>query len=288
MKVVFCTPTIRQPHPAYLAALEASVPVLDAAGIEHYAVYDVGNPYISYARAGLLRKALDVQADVVVFIDHDLSWRPADLLKLIETPGEVVAGTYRFKNDVEEYMGGWFVNETDNTPIVKDGCFKSERVPAGFLKITKDGVDRFMRSFPHLIFGTRYNPSVDLFNHGVIDGVWYGEDMAFSKRWSEAFEPIVLVPDLSLDHHHGDKIYPGNLHEFMLRQPGGSGADKRVKLTARQSQVVEGVRLGKQNKHIAHDLNMAEATVKAHLRTVMKKMHATNRTEVAVSTLLRG
>lgn len=267
------------------------MPVMDAAGIEHAAVYDVGNPYISYARAGLLRKALDAKADIIVFIDHDVSWRPRDLLTLIETPGDVVAGTYRYKNDVEEYMGGWFVNEADNTPIVKDGCFKSERVPAGFLKITKEGVDRFMTAYPELIFGTRYNPTIDLFNHGVIDGTWFGEDMAFSKRWTAACEPIVLVPDLSIDHHGKDKVYPGNLHQFMLRQPGGSLAGfppESIHLTRRQAQVVEGVRRGKQSKAIARELNISVGTVKIHLSRVMKKMKAANRTEVAVSTLLRG
>lgn len=30
----------------------------------------------------MLRKALDAQADVIVFIDHDVSWAPGDLLKL--------------------------------------------------------------------------------------------------------------------------------------------------------------------------------------------------------------
>ena len=241
---------------------------------------------------------MDAQADMVVFADHDVSWRPPDLLKLIETPGEVVAGTYRFKKDEEEYMGGFYTTP-EGRPIVRDGgVLKSNRVPAGFLKITKEGVDRFMRAYPNLTYGPRYNPSVDLFNHGVLDdGIWYGEDMAFSKRWSEADEEnqIVLIPDLGIDHHQGDKVYKGNLHEWLLRLPGGSGApenvgtirENAVTITKRQAEVVEGVRKGKQNKHIAHDLGMAEATVKAHLRTVMKKMKATNRTEVAVSKMLR-
>ena len=45
----------------------------------------------------MLRKALDAKADVIVFIDHDVSWDAKDLLTLIQTEGDVVAGTYRFK-----------------------------------------------------------------------------------------------------------------------------------------------------------------------------------------------
>lgn len=222
--VVFCTPTLTRPHDAYLDALEKSVPAVESAGFRHSTVFEVGCPYISYARANMLRKALDAQADIVVFIDHDLSWRPEDLVTLIETPGEVVSGTYRYKKDDEEYMGVWDVDEGGKPSIRPDGSFDADKVPAGFLKITKEGVDRFMRAYPELVFGVRYNPTVDLFNHGVIEGVWYGEDYAFSKRWREKCGPISLIPNLNIDHHSAEKSYPGNLHEFMLRQPGGSKA----------------------------------------------------------------
>ena len=38
---------------------------------------------------------------------------------------------------------------------------------------------------------------------------------------------------------------------------------------------------GKSNKLIAHDLGMAEATVKIHVREIMRKLKATNRTQAA-------
>jgi predicted transcriptional regulator len=46
--------------------------------------------------------------------------------------------------------------------------------------------------------------------------------------------------------------------------------------------VVEEIRLGKANKQIAYELNMSEHTVKVHLRHIMRKLKARNRTEVAV------
>jgi DNA-binding NarL/FixJ family response regulator len=52
--------------------------------------------------------------------------------------------------------------------------------------------------------------------------------------------------------------------------------------TARQAAVVEALCKGKSNKRIAHDLNMCESTVKVHVRNIMKKLHARNRTEVAL------
>jgi len=224
MKVVFCVPSLQGPTAPFVAALERSIPLITSAGWEEGAVEERGCPYISYARAAMLRKALDAKADVIVFLDYDLSWDAQDLLTLIETPGDVVAGTYRFKKDEEEYMGVWRTDMTGRPMLRPDGCFVAEKVPAGFLKVTKEAVDRFMRAYPELVFGARYNASVDLFNHGVIDGVWYGEDYAFSKRWIECGGEIALIPDINVNHHTATDVFAGNLHEFMMRQPGGAKA----------------------------------------------------------------
>jgi DNA-binding NarL/FixJ family response regulator len=57
--------------------------------------------------------------------------------------------------------------------------------------------------------------------------------------------------------------------------------------TARQIMVVEALCRGKANKQIAYELGMCESTVKVHIRHIMRKLKARNRTEVAmmVSTL---
>jgi glycosyltransferase involved in cell wall biosynthesis len=221
-KVVFCIPTLTRPYQVTLDSLRASIPFLG--DWDHAMVSEVGNPYISAARCHMLRKALDAKADVIVFIDHDLSWRPADLLKLIETEGDVVAGTYRFKKDEEHYMGV-IQDDAQGLPVCReDGCIKATRVPAGFLKITDGAVNRFMTAYPDLCYGPQFNLSVDLFNHGAHKGAWWGEDYAFSRNWIDAGGDIWLVPDLSLDHHTKDAVFQGNFHNFLCRQPGGSDA----------------------------------------------------------------
>ena len=57
---------------------------------------------------------------------------------------------------------------------------------------------------------------------------------------------------------------------------------KKVAFTARQLAVLVALRRGKANKQIAYELNMREGTVKVHVRHIMKKLHARNRTEVAI------
>jgi glycosyltransferase involved in cell wall biosynthesis len=221
MKVVFCIPTVDRPFQPCLDAMEASVPVLDDAGIEHQLVFERGNAYISAARSQMLRKAMDAKPDAVIFIDHDLSWRPRDLLKLIQADADVVGGTYRFKKDEVEYMGTLLTDEAGR-PKVHNGLICADRLPAGFLKVTARAVDWFMRKYPELVYGPAWNPSVDLFNHGAHKGLWWGEDYAFCRRWTETGEPLYLLPDVELTHHTSEKAYPGNYHEYLLRQPGGS------------------------------------------------------------------
>lgn len=225
MKVGVCVPTLNGPTAPFIEALTQSVPLLIGAGWDEGFIEERGCPYISGARATLLRKALDAACDVIVFIDYDLSWDPQDLLTLIETPGDVVAGLYRFKKADEEYMGAWNT-DSDGRPLLReDGCIRATRVSAGFLKITRAAVERFMRAYPHLCFGSPISPSVDLFNHGAHDGVWWGEDYAFSRNWLACGGEIAVVPDLNLTHHSADQAFHGNLHRFLLRQPGGSEAD---------------------------------------------------------------
>jgi DNA-binding NarL/FixJ family response regulator len=53
-------------------------------------------------------------------------------------------------------------------------------------------------------------------------------------------------------------------------------------ISSRELAVVRAIQQGKSNKIIAYDLNMCESTVKVHVRHIMKKMQAKNRTDVAI------
>lgn len=192
----------------------------------------VGCPYISAARANMTRAALDAKADVIVYIDSDVVWEPIALLKLIETEGDVVAGTYRCKIDDEQYMGTVLtVDDVPGAPPkvrASDGAIAANLIPAGFLKVTKEAIDKFMVDYPELCYGPMYHLAVDLFNHGVHERLWWGEDYTFARRWRAKGGDIWIVPDINVDHHANGTIYKGNYHNFLLRQPGGSEDPNRV------------------------------------------------------------
>jgi DNA-binding NarL/FixJ family response regulator len=56
-----------------------------------------------------------------------------------------------------------------------------------------------------------------------------------------------------------------------------------AQLTPTQLKVMHGVHCGLLNKQIAFDLGIAEATVKAHMTALMRKLNVRNRTQVAIA-----
>ena len=56
-----------------------------------------------------------------------------------------------------------------------------------------------------------------------------------------------------------------------------------IHLTPTQLKVMRGVHSGQLNKQIAFELGIAEATVKAHMTALMRKLNVRNRTQVAIA-----
>jgi DNA-binding NarL/FixJ family response regulator len=70
------------------------------------------------------------------------------------------------------------------------------------------------------------------------------------------------------------RTWPGDLPSEPLPASGA--------VTARELAVVRAIQHGKSNKVIAYELCMCESTVKVHVRRIMKKLNAKNRTDVAI------
>jgi DNA-binding NarL/FixJ family response regulator len=63
------------------------------------------------------------------------------------------------------------------------------------------------------------------------------------------------------------------------RRPDPEADETSSALTPRQMTVLSHLREGKANKIIAYELGMSESTVKVHVRNIMRRMGATNRTQ---------
>lgn len=61
-----------------------------------------------------------------------------------------------------------------------------------------------------------------------------------------------------------------------------------IRVTPRQTQILQGLVAGLSNKEIARELDIIEGTVKAHVRSLMSKLGVRNRTQLAVMATRAG
>jgi DNA-binding NarL/FixJ family response regulator len=75
-----------------------------------------------------------------------------------------------------------------------------------------------------------------------------------------------------------------DLHDDLSqRERSRADAGSPPRLTPTQMQVLRCVHSGLLNKQIAHELGIAEATVKVHMTAVMRKLNVRNRTQAAIA-----
>jgi DNA-binding NarL/FixJ family response regulator len=99
------------------------------------------------------------------------------------------------------------------------------------------------------------------------------------------FAPVEFVcgPNVPFGGHHatgGNGSTPDGRAIEVDSIPSPNG------ITPREMQLLQCLDRGLQNKVIAHEMGISQSTVKIHLRNIMRKLNATNRTQVAI--LARG
>jgi DNA-binding NarL/FixJ family response regulator len=79
---------------------------------------------------------------------------------------------------------------------------------------------------------------------------------------------------------------PGRIPAEIAQQPAEHSADDAI--TPRELDVLRAIADGQSNKAIASDLNIAEHTVKNHVKSILSKFDANERTDAAMIALRRG
>jgi DNA-binding NarL/FixJ family response regulator len=97
-----------------------------------------------------------------------------------------------------------------------------------------------------------------------------------------SLDPPVALQALSFIQSGGSYFPPSILSHVCSTEALYAHITDPMPLSAKQQEVFEILRQGASNKEIARQLGMAEATVKVHVRAIMRKLGATNRTQVAI------
>jgi DNA-binding NarL/FixJ family response regulator len=141
-------------------------------------------------------------------------------------------------------------------------------------------------------------PLVFLSDHEELEDILQAVRIGARGYIPSVFNPSTVIQSLRLVMAGGAFIPHSALLEItekttMFREeeyplgeeerPNGAKIDLSIlqTLTSRELEVFELVRQGKSNKIIAYELGMQESTVKVHMRKIMTKLKATNRTHAA-------
>jgi two-component system nitrate/nitrite response regulator NarL len=92
----------------------------------------------------------------------------------------------------------------------------------------------------------------------------------------------LVIPSVMLQ----SLLVEASAHQEQRRQIGNAGPkvlDDRVnKLSPREADVLRGIMSGAPNKVIARQFDVSEATVKIHVKAILRKIGAANRTQAAL------
>jgi two-component system nitrate/nitrite response regulator NarL len=90
----------------------------------------------------------------------------------------------------------------------------------------------------------------------------------------------------------GEKVFPTHLAALLINgrvnAPTIEMPVSRKGLSQREVQILRCLLSGDSNKMIANQLNITEATVKVHLKSLLRKINASNRTQAAIWALNNG
>ena len=104
---------------------------------------------------------------------------------------------------------------------------------------------------------------------------------------SKSVSPEALIQSLQLVML-GEKVFPTNFASLLLDMTAPNPLNSVRGLSPREQEILQALVTGASNKMIAIRLGITEATVKVHLKTLLRKIDVNNRTQAAIWAINNG
>ena len=193
-------------------SLIAGLQAIQAAGVE---IEDVdilpGCCYLDHARNILAGRFLRGKATDLIFLDADVGFEPASLVRLCEQTRPLVAGIYPKKVEPPEYPVGVLGGDVWAD---REGLVDCWMAPTGFMRVNR-------AVFEGLAVPTYAHPDGQIgayFKCEVRDGQYWGEDVEFCRLVREAGGNVWAFVDMDFTHSAPAKVYRGNWAKHLLSQ----------------------------------------------------------------------
>lgn len=207
------------------ASLIADIALLQARGDEVQVRAETQNCYLADARAILVERFLEGDAETFVFIDADVSWAPGKLVQLIDQPRDCRLGVYPYRADLpDQWPVRWDIEKADLYADPETGMLPILGGPTGFMALSRNMLE---------IMRDHYFDKLDVIHDGLKRGAFcalfsdywvydeerkahrkFGDDYAFCQRWLDIGGRIWAQPETPMGHT-GMKTYRGSLGEWL-------------------------------------------------------------------------
>ena len=186
-------------------ALAKLTPETNKFGVTLYISHISGCSLITKARNALVADFLETDADTLLFVDSDVIITPEAVLRLlaISQGKDVTAGVYpRRGADRCFFMDIHTDEETNQLVFDENGMMQIRRIGTGFMMIQRHVLETMIKNHPEwrYINDTKNRDEYAIFDFGVYNGKYYGEDYLFCDRAREHGFEVWIDPTIKLGH----------------------------------------------------------------------------------------
>jgi len=204
MKLMIATPAYDgKVYANYALSLVSTTDLLKQNNISCDVVINLSGTLLTAERNNIINQFIISDCTHILCVDADLGWNHQDVLDMLTYDLDFVGGVYPSRQ-AEIFIFRPYLND-DGSLINKNGLFSMEYVPAGFMLLKKEAIQKMIDKFPE----TRFEPKDEklknacgwaLFNTEVYDGEFWGEDYVFCRRAREAGIDIWINPLFEFIH----------------------------------------------------------------------------------------
>lgn len=204
LKVMIATPSYDgKVHIPYCLSFTETVNHLLMRNIVVHPYLIPGGSLVHAARNKIMSEFLKTDCTHILCVDADLGWESSAVLQMLEADEDIVAGIYPDRRTLSLIFRP--VLNDDSTIIQKNGLILAEYVPAGFLLIKREALEKIQKHFPDLEYDVALTDETTethfaFFDTEITDKMFWGEDYVFCRRANESGIKIWMHPDIEFNH----------------------------------------------------------------------------------------
>jgi hypothetical protein len=204
-------------HTGTFRCLLNEVLLLAEKGIKVSVQDEAGNAMIAHSRSLFCALFLESEATDMVFIDHDVTWEPGAMVRLMEHPVEMVAGIYPKRSDPIGFNVRYMQDQKEIWADPATGLIEVEGVPAGFFRISRTALEKMVVAYPEKRFTDRHPKkgfAWALFDNIHEGDAYFGEDYSFCRRYRQIGGRVWADPSIEMGHI-GNKKFVGRWGDWL-------------------------------------------------------------------------